>query len=1479
MTNLLYSDNFLNDSRTSGLIININNIVLVNYYKPISDFRELISSSYIEGDRSRVSIKDVESIKNDSKSIQLSFISNIDITDKCLLYFYYYTDKKVGEKLGGVLFNSSNPGTVLKIMSGVNNLVNIPLKDNLLANLYTNETNLDLKFLEGNGFREGINAFSNEKSEEPITTYSYDKLISINNLYNTVEKNLKNDKYQVGYWNSLDKFGKFVPRYFLNNTYSDLSTTIYYSDGTIGEVQGKSITTDELSGNLILLGNISVKCERIYEYGDNSDILQKLVSTKDIPIRVDIDSDKSDLKLSYDQKTGILKYQSEREGNFKIISKITYSNLNTNEIIELKSEVGLIIGKTNSDWEILTNSPSYLEKGKNLYMFSNPEIGNKIEFTIKTTTKTVLDGGIVEYGDGFDTWFEVSTNKVKDDEITVTITVKKKNESLNQWAPIINNESLLIPCSIRFLDTEVETFYCIQEPVMNSLDLYDINEDGVLKKIEENNINIKKGSKYSIYPALIDEGSEGSNNYWFVLNKSNDLHIFPNKGVLNNTLLAQNPKDEYYKTDIIGKVNSELIFYRVSGETPDNFLDSGDWRKIINIPKKSLSVNVISEDSKNFLEVSAESIEIDRYGIYQFSVNSSSKFSLKIEKKVDNEGFYVKFIDPETNSIIDGNEITSDSCENKEFFIVANPISKNVEEGFCDIILSLVDESISKRITLSNHTYSYSKFFEIYKEPSALSFSNEYLVSGDYSGAGTILLTNKWEKICYITNIKLGVNNEIGEEVEVSDIIDIFDCSKLNINRGYVRSEVYLKLKNEPEIKTYPTKEIVSGKRLIIYPKTTEEYPDDIRYLIAPKKESPNIYLDGESIKNIYLTEVGDKVNITVHSNYPLTNEDLNYPINIIKSNIISENSENGIYTIELTLIKSVKKNYDLGNLLIKKLITPNSFYYGYSVNKEVIDNILSDQKFIQLNIKSTGKGNDYSISGNFNNIDYFGESRVFYINFEEGVFNKNLGMTTTSTNYSTIRSDINSRKINLTAYSRLLGYNKPYQVDNTDGYIQLSKSRNIGFNLNIFNKNNPGTILYNENISIPQEKLQYGILIDTYNGTGGLLFVGKDSDTNNIDLHVEPDVDSLKLCIGDFPTSSKIVENSVGYINNLDKFKSSSESVILILSDSEKIYYSNSKNATIYFPKNNSLNEIITKISISDLYGNNILLNLTQDPIDFIYKTTVKDESTIKFDYLGNSIYTDSKGEVLKILDPEVETNIPIDQLEVKSATLVNPKIEFIKTGVTNNNTSIYKVIIKVDPHISTDQQPLIGTIEILYKNNTIWRCIGVQESINIKLTTRLGVTYNGTIIGSAESPIHTPAINSGTLSSERQYFKLSASVWKIILSPDGSYESSEESITECVKLTGYNWTLGEDNLNTFSERETKLLYSDLNIPSGFPILENVYSVSEDFIEKEVPYIVEVYLAMLSTENLEEGNYLPKITMYLQKDKKTVTSKVRKKK
>lgn len=240
MINLLYSDDFLNDSRTSGLILNINNVVLVNYYRPVSNFIEFISPSYVEGDRSRVSIKNVESVKNDPRHIQLSITSDIDIVDKCLLYFYYDTNRGESGKLGGVIFDSENPGNILKIMSGVNNLIDIPLKENILADIYLNETDLDLNFLEGNGFREGVSAFSSKESEEPLTINSYDKLIDINNLYNTVEKNLKNDKFQVGYWNSLDRLGRFNSRYYISNRYSNLSTTISYSNGTLGEGDGKS---------------------------------------------------------------------------------------------------------------------------------------------------------------------------------------------------------------------------------------------------------------------------------------------------------------------------------------------------------------------------------------------------------------------------------------------------------------------------------------------------------------------------------------------------------------------------------------------------------------------------------------------------------------------------------------------------------------------------------------------------------------------------------------------------------------------------------------------------------------------------------------------------------------------------------------------------------------------------------------------------------------------------------------------------------------------------------------------------------------------------------------------------------------------------------------------------------------------------------------------------------------------------------------
>lgn len=1486
MINLLYSDDFLNDSRTSGIILNINNVVLVNYYRPVSNFIEFISPSYVEGDRSRVSIKNVESVKNDPRHIQLSITSDIDIVDKCLLYFYYDTNRGESGKLGGVIFDSENPGNILKIMSGVNNLIDIPLKENILADIYLNETDLDLNFLEGNGFREGVSAFSSKESEEPLTTSSYDKLIDINNLHNAVEKNIKNDKFQVGYWNSLDRLGRFNPRYYISNKYSNLTTTISYSDGTLGEGDGKSITTDKLSGKLILLGKLTVDTNKIFEYGENQDSVQKEVSLKEIPLRVSVKSDSEDLQLSFNQITGVLDYKSSKEGNFKIISEIIYTNLETSEITSITSEVNLTIGNSSTEWEIIETTPSYSEQGKRLYVFSNPEIGDSIKFTIKTI-RTLSNKGEVEYGNGFNTWFNVSTEKKGENEIVVTISIKKKNDNPNLWAPIVNDESRLIPCSIKFLESEIETFYCVQEPLMTSLDLCKIGEDGNLEKINKDSLDIVRGTNNLIYPTIISGGEK--DNYWFVSERSNNISIFPNKGVLNaNTVISQQPKDEYYKTNLVGSFNSELIFYRISGET-DISLITDDWRSIINIPKKSLSINVTTEVGKNILDVSTDIIEVDRYGIYQFNITSSAEFTISIEKKIENIGYYVKLINPETNKIIEEDSTTYDACENKEFFVVINPLAGNIgSDGFCDLKISLTEGEISKTIKLVNNTKSeyYSKLHEIYREPASLSFPNELTESGGtgtlITGMCTLFLTTKSESIHYMGNRKLKVINNLSDEVETAEIVDIFDCTKLNINRGYIRSELSLKLKNEPENKNYPTSSLGGSERVIVTPMSSEAHLNDIKYTIAPKKDSPNIYLKNKFIKSMYLTEVGDKVEIEVYSNYPLTKEDLNYPINILESNI--KDKGDGLYIIEMRLIKSVEKNSSLGKLIIKKLIVPSEFYTGFSVNKGIIDNILSDQTYVEINIRSAGRGSDYSISGDFSNINYFGETRTFYINFEDGAFNKNLNVSTTATNYSTVKSDINSRKINLSVYSRLLGYNKPYQVNSTDGYTQLSKTRNVGFDLNIFNTTNPGTILYNERVSIPQEKLLYGLLLNSYDEDGGYLFIGDNQEINNTDILIEnSDTDHIELCIGNFPTSSKIVEDTIGYISNLLLFESSSEMITTILSDSEKIYYGESKNAKIYFPKNNLLEEVVSKIYLSDSYGNKALLNIIQKPVDPVYNTTVRSGAYIRFDYTGTSIYVDEEGENQKLLDPEIETNIPIDQLEIKSATLINPKLEFIKVRNTNNNTTVYKLVIKVDPYVvpkrESQPQPLIGTLEILYKNNKIWECIGVQECITVNFMTRLGVSYSGSIIGEPSNPIHTPAENSGTLSSERQYFKLSASVWRVTLSPDGSHQITEEIVTDYLKISGYNWILNEEFLNVFSSRETKLLFSDPNISSGFPILENIYSTDETFIETEVPYVVEVLLILLSTKDSGEGNYLPKITMYLQKDKKTVTSKVRKKK
>lgn len=1426
MKKILYTEKFLEDIRQPDSTITIDKVVLVSYYRPVTDFNQLLEYSYIEGDRGRVIIDNIGVVKKSSNSFQVSWKSEAEVEGKSLIYLYYN-----GGKHFSVIFNPSTPEETLNINIGVTNIITIKTPTKILSKV-TVVGDQDLKFLEGDGYYKGCSIFS-DVQDSPVTIESFEKAVSYGDRLLSESSNKEIEG--VGFWKVLDLDGGVRRKSQINLKYSDLNISLLGGKNSV-ELYSKE-------GSFIIEGTIKEG--------------QITKDFKEITGRLIIKNE-GDIEFNLDQKTGVVNYKSSIEDKFSVDIKLVYYDTKENRLIEVTNSKSLSIDikYTSKDWEVVEEDYSYLEEGRRLFLFDKLVVGEKKSILIKTDVSSLSSGGEVICDNTLKEWFDIESKVENSSYIRVNFSIKKTNTDPSNWAPIVENKSTLIPCTIKFLGDQEITFYCVQYPrYLESFDLYEWNGEEFIKVIESTTYS---GGKKLLYPT----GSD----YFNVVRGSNQ-HSYPISGPVN-TGIPESIETSGISTIIIEKVSDDVTLpsyisiSKIPKGTPQ--IDASKWKEVVKYPIKNIIINHPSTDNK-VLEIEEKNITIDRYGLYYFTVTASEQVKLEIESNTEEIGYYVKYF--KDGEPIDN--ITSDKCYRKKFYIIANPITNSsVKVG--DLVAKL-------KISLTESPETI-KEIEILngdpKEVDIIETSRSGGITGKHKNERGDLKNNydirlfidprEKTTINFYSNLKLKSEliEDMPSSITITEIVDRFDISNIdNGSRGYLGSSITIEATEKIISGRYPTVLFGRVKVGVI----TSFNGSNLIYHIYPIKEDPSIKViePGPGIQTFYLNRVGEKLSLKIESNYLIKREDIISP-NLFKVEV-ERLEEDNHYLVHVELMREVGKNSVLGEIVIKKKFLSKEI-------SEDLDNPIYDftDRLVKGNqvsfvIRSTGVPEfDIYRKDKDSLISPYGESLDYFITLNKPVSDYTLKLG--NTNYVTSEGILDKRLIKLTVFGRILSYNKFYEIGKDDSYTQLGVSRKVGFKADFTNKLSD-EVEYSKEIEEEQEKVKYGLLYNTNQRENGIICLTKDTDVNNVTFPVSNKGGRFGVCLGNFSTLNKITS---GLIGSYKQLSIQSEKVLPIFKYENPVYLIKSEENNLFFwvPENRSFEIIKHKCVVEDSYENSLLINIEQKETEAIFKTNIANGANIKVNYLGESVLTEfTEGNVAVetpgVFDSSLETNIPPTDLVVTCQLLLNPRLILTPIRDTNNGTTIYNSVLKFDP--ITGDREVISSVEIKYKDQTLWSGLVVQESIDLKFTGKEGQEYT-TQIGSEDSPIETPGKGSGESELERVFFKVVSDRRIITLKPNNEYEIRQVSMASKVRLLWYTWT--SDTEGVLDQKEVKLVFSDPTIKI-LPVLENIYSVRSENFEKEVRFKTVAKIGIID-EDLGGEVTFDEVTMWMKKKKES---------
>lgn len=1308
------------------------------------------------------------------------------------------------------------------------NIITISFPNYTEANIlpYTVET--DTKFLEGFGIDPGINIFLNSEKESLVSRESFYKYLRI------YTGDLQN--FQPPY---IDSSGKEICKNYIYKDYKklniDCAGLFKFStpktkpglnlDGGVLNIYG-SAEYDEY----ILLG------EELKYIGKGTDPINNVPNVvlefsgngklNDVEIDNKVTGDGGSYSTDINRfRVRYGKYEEQEDPSKLLNFRLNFYDPILNVTKEITSKKIKITQQKEvlSEWEIFDKTTKYFEEEKPIYIFPWQE-GFEHSFKIKTTLNNLSmdDFSIVcedEYLNDlfkFSIEFARSTTYYPYCVYKVDIISKTSNEDLERWAPIINGESTLLLATIRLKDYEdySESFYVVQSPRADNIELHERPDNFNVLSI--NFANEEKEKYY--YPVAKEAKTEeeiGPRNTWKIFNKYSDITIIPTYGKLNANTIEGLKNElkliiEKQSTTIEPIIFNNLLIGRIRENEININLEEANWRNIVSLSK--ISIPVTKDGIKLNLDL-PESLILGKIDLYKLDIKSNGPIACYINYE---EGFENKFsfFDPYNNSITYRNYFYSEE-PNTPIYIALTDLDIVVDElmivGKLEAVVVEEEpnwsngkpscfDSEDTRVCIIYQGNEYEKLVDYVKDDLDDNSKYGYVFLGPHTDTPIKYISTRSPNRV-LTNI---ADHQSYHALNDIVMVKRTPTVEMNLENGYID---HTDLLQNPNNLTgfYP---ISPAARFTISPK---EYNTSKSFFIFRKAQDPDFYSNDTSFdRDIYLpansSDTSANKSIIIQSRYRV--KDDGFQIRSYNQNnqtfrisyteeILDVNDYKYKYTITISGLSNNSGNqrtlgiFSMISRIYKEdfinVNTVNSYdIQFYSFSQEEVDKIVQP-RVLELSVIQLGTGisnSEIRVDGvRIMNINVGGESRVYRVSSNIPIEEPNI---INPTNCTVTNLTENSFTIN---FPKRYDKFKPCIPSNYEGYSNLIQDKNSSFSIKI-NPVNPEYEQYNESLSFIQPGMKNGIIYYSVN-MSSLLYIG-DADYRIIET-VDGSVTSFSSFIGLFSIIKQITSGMNGTINGIEITSNNSENKYRFFNDGATWYEgTNKENIMFTFPTNNTDKTIERIYTISYKMNGSILHQI---------RLIIQHQSSSGYFKCNNNMYVLSHGECLGETDLgwfDFETNIPINQISIVSASLEQPPTIIPKNSVK------YQASIKLKPNLTEEKKTI--TLNFLRNGNVIKSITVYQGYYCTKLYYPDSNSYvvDGESLGNTNNYIDTPSRNEVNYGI---YKSFNIDVVRCEPNIDGLWVLETNLLTRISApiVVNYTWALlGVRNLNENEEEDT---------------------------------------------------------------------------
>lgn len=1429
-----------------------------------------------------------------------------------VIRFTYNDSENTAFILTSDIINSGTEGIVLNPIKCDQDkiIITVGFPETTQANIKVKKVEKDTAFLEGPGTFRGVNIFRETNEESIVSKHSALKYLG------SIVSEIELDKKDVPY---IDSSGQFIYRRNKFRVYTSLEI---FCNGLMHNIRPKTRASLNINGGIIRIYGTLEYLEyeiRNFEFvyvGSGTEALDGLPDS-----RLILTQHEGGLKNPTIENKFYIKY-GENEGqpdpSVLVKAQVDFWNPFTQEVKTLESSNIRLTQEENviSQWEVIYRSSQYTENFIPVYLFPW-ESGYKHSFIIRTTLPDlrIEEDFIMEYSDPIlENYFTIDIERIPNriypiTDYRVNIVSIESNLDPVKWFPIINEESELRIAALRLKDYDyTESFYYVQSPKSNSLELHDIDNNLVEEIILE--YNQEQAVFYPVAPEARAPEELGLKNSWKIIDYDHEFLSFESDhGALNTADNLEN-KLLLFSNDISESTEDLNLGKIIVGRIKESEIESTftDWRSIIGL--YTITIPVSKRGIIGTLNV-PDSIILEEINLYPIRVISNGPFACCC---IDESEDYC-FFDPITNTVTGLNHYYSsnfNSVGGIDVYLALHDTTLVGSEPFAD-------NKILFTVTNTEPNWE-ENYLDLFNDPSNLStcmiyrrgVQNPRLDYVDPTDSYIFLDSYTPTPIRFLSSETPVVNRLITLDDYTDQHNSFYNSMSLDnsslapifsVMDNYKYHQQYIQNPN-PISGYYPI------SPCCIYSVNSYNYRNaSLRFYLFRKAIGPSFYRSdsiGSNNNIMYVSATPETTYITINSVYEIFRDEIEITLNnegafelsTFEHFVRDYSDYRHQYRLGLNIRVSnnggqrplgeiflVSRIYDLVNFTSSDSI--NTIPY-IDLTQDEIDRIVPPATMkisvIQLS-SSDGSGNpdEINVIGNRSSaVSSSGETRYFKIISDIPILEPNItnvvGSGVEITDKSTEGFSINIPSI-------VEGYESIVPSE-SDSYTNYTSKKTISFNLIINEDQDPPSISpYQESFIFKQEGISKGLIFALPSETPKL-YLG----LNSISYTVDSRTTSINIFLGVFNVVNRISNGVIGTTSGIN-IETQNSYVFL---PGNCIYNLNNWGPTVRleFPQNSS-ERIVERVFTITYNDNELVHKIT---------LTIKQVSGTGNIICNDSAYFLSCGDCIESSDYSnnlglftFETDIDIRTLSLDIPSSLLESYSFISIGTSGNggNYKTYKAQIKLKPNLKNSI--IKNQIFSFLKNGERIKNVYINQGYYSLMLCKPGYSdvgvFSGGTLGSLENLIEVPSRDNIEI-GERRLFNLVAYRQEPI--PEtGEFTERQEIVFPYVEdllyVDSYTWTKLESS--TFSTTDTdnndvdddsnsdiensvddrtsttsssgkylreyrsEIFPYDLNVDnSQYPFLENIYIVNPRYYTTEIP--IKVNVTVLANYPLSDPLY-----------------------